>query len=47
MQSEYTSLLKNETWELVPPPRGINVVGPRWVFKVQHNAYGFINHFKA
>ena len=47
MQSEYTSIFKNETWELVPPPCGINVVGSLWVFKVKCNAYGFINHFKA
>ena len=31
MDSEYSSLLKNETWELVPPPEGKNIVGSRWI----------------
>ena len=30
--SEYESLLKNHTWDLVPPPDGKNVVGSRWIF---------------
>ena len=47
MQCEYISLLKNETWELVPSPRGINIVGCRWVFKVKRNADGTIDRFKA
>ena len=26
MESEYSSLLKNDTWDLVPPPEGKNIV---------------------
>ena len=29
MESEYSSLLKNDTWDLVPPPEGKNIVGKR------------------
>ena len=35
MDSEYSSLLKNETWELVPPIEGKNIVGSHWIFKSQ------------
>ena len=35
MDSEYSSLLKNETWELVPPTEGKNIVGSHWTFKSQ------------
>ena len=37
MKSEYSSLIKNDTWELVPPPEGKNIVGSRWVLKVKRN----------
>ena len=29
MKSEYSSLIKNDTWKLVPPPEGKNIVGSR------------------
>ena len=45
--SEYNSLISNCTWELVPPPKGKNIVGSRWVFKVKHNANGTVERFKA
>ena len=47
MNKEYDSLLKNETWDLVPRPKGVNVVGNRWVYKVKRNMDGTINRFKA
>ena len=42
-----TSLLKNETWELVPLPRGRKAIGNRWVFRVKENQAGEIERFKA
>ena len=42
MDAEYNSLMQNETWELVPPPVGKNIVGSRWVFKIKHNVDGNI-----
>ena len=30
--SEYTSLMENETWELVKLPEGRKTVGCKWVF---------------
>ena len=39
--------MQNETWELVPPPEGKNIVGSRWVFKVKRNSDGNVERFKA
>ena len=47
MESEYSSLLKNDTWDLVPPPEKKNIVGSRWVFKVKGDENGSVNRFKA
>ncbi|KAG6615789.1 gag-pol polyprotein [Phytophthora cinnamomi] len=35
--SEYDSLLKNKTWEVVPLPKGRKAIGNRWVFRVKEN----------
>ena len=45
--SEYGSLIENGTWELVPLPKGKNVVGSRWVFKVKRDGEGCVQRFKA
>ena len=45
--SEYESLMNNQTWELVSPPENKNIVGSRWVFKVKHAADGTVERFKA
>ena len=37
MSSEYSSLIKNDTWELVPPSNDKNIVGSKWVLKVKRN----------
>ena len=47
MESEYSSLLKNDTWDIVPPPEGKNIVGSRWVLKVKCGENGSVNRFKA
>jgi hypothetical protein len=40
--------MKNDTWELIPPPKGKNIVGSRWVFKVKHTvADGSVERFMA
>ena len=33
MNEEIESLHKNQTWELVKPPKGQNIIGCKWVFK--------------
>ena len=47
MISEYTSLMENDTWELVPPDENQNVVDSRWVYKVKRNENGSVDRFKA
>lgn len=45
--SEYQSLIDNETWVLAELPKGKNVVGSKWVFKVKYNADGSVERYKA
>ncbi|KAK1614057.1 hypothetical protein QYE76_019574 [Lolium multiflorum] len=47
MDSEYAALLRNQTWQLVPRPAGVNVIDSKWVFKVKHHADGSIERYKA
>jgi len=44
---EYTSLMENETWDLVELPPGRTPVGCRWVFKVKHGSDGKVERFKG
>src|SRR5271168_5065088 len=47
MQEEYSSIMKNDVWEVVPRPEGKSVVTSRWLYKVKHVADGSIEKFKA
>jgi hypothetical protein len=47
MDTEYSALLQNKTWQLVPPRAGINVIDSKWVFKVKKNSDGSIERYKA
>ncbi|KAJ0971875.1 hypothetical protein J5N97_019834 [Dioscorea zingiberensis] len=47
MDEEFTALLKNKTWHLVPPRRGLNVIDCKWVFKLKKNADGTLERYKA
>lgn len=35
MDLEYSELMKNEIWDLVPPKKGINLIDSKWVYKVK------------
>jgi len=41
------SLESNGTWELVDLPPGAKAIGSGWVFKIKHNADGFVEHYMA
>ena len=45
--SEYESLLKNETWTLVELPSGRKPVGCKGIFKVKYGNDGNVEQFKA
>ncbi|XP_042972819.1 uncharacterized mitochondrial protein AtMg00820-like [Carya illinoinensis] len=47
MKLEFDALLKNQTWDLVPPNPHANVVGCRWIFKIKQHAGGVVQRYKA
>ena len=40
MDAEFQALQKQETWFLVPPPPNVNLVGCKWVFKLELHSDG-------
>jgi histone deacetylase 1/2 len=47
MDAEFGALLKNNTWHLVPPQQGKNIVDCKWVFKIKRKADGTLDKYKA
>jgi histone deacetylase 1/2 len=47
MDKEYSALMKNKTWHLVPPNQSMNIIDCKWVYKVKRNAYGTLERYKA
>jgi hypothetical protein len=47
MDSEFDALLKNETWHLVPPNVGANIIDCKWVYKIKRKSDGSIDMYKA
>jgi len=47
MLSEYDALMKNKTWHLVPPQKGRNVIGCKWVYKIKRKSDGSLDRYKA
>ena len=35
MVEEYSSIMTNDVWEVVPRPQNRSVVGSRWIYKTQ------------
>ncbi|XP_071681692.1 uncharacterized mitochondrial protein AtMg00810-like [Lolium perenne] len=47
MDEEFSALLRNDTWRLVPPGHGRNIIDCKWVYKVKRKADGTIDRYKA
>lgn len=47
MQAEYSTLLHNHTWDLVPPHAAQNLIGCKWVYRIKYNPDGTIDGYKA
>jgi histone deacetylase 1/2 len=47
MEQEFKALIHNETWKLVPPISGVNVIDFKWVFKVKKHVDGSIERYKV
>lgn len=42
MDEEMEALYKNHTWDLVTRPTDINIIGPKWIFKIKLKEDGTI-----
>ncbi|GKF38526.1 ribonuclease H-like domain-containing protein, partial [Tanacetum coccineum] len=47
MHDEYTALIKNKTWTLVPRPPDTNIVRCMWLFRHKFLADGTLSRYKA
>ncbi|GJY12088.1 ribonuclease H-like domain-containing protein [Tanacetum coccineum] len=47
MRDEYTALIKNKTWTLVPRPPDANIVRCMWLFRHKYLADGTLSRYKA
>ena len=47
MEREIEMLEHAGTWETIPHPKGKNVVGSKWVFRLKRKADGSIDKYKA
>jgi hypothetical protein len=46
MVEEYTSIMRNDVWDIVSRPEGNSVVSFRWLYKINHIADGINKKFK-
>ena len=35
MQEEFSALMRNQTWCIVPPEQNIKLVGNKWIYRVK------------
>jgi hypothetical protein len=47
MEAEFDALMKNKTWQLVPPRKGSNVIDCMCVYKIKRRADGCLDKYKA
>ena len=47
MNEEYSALMRNNTWQLVPLPPGGVLIGSKWVFRLKYNSDGSLQKYKA
>jgi hypothetical protein len=47
MDEEYSVLMDNNTWDLVPLPKGRNIVRCRWIYRTNIAANGEIKKYKS
>lgn len=47
MDIEFEALTQNQTWDLVPQKKGLNLIDCRWIFKLKKKADGSIDRYKA
>ena len=47
MVEEYSSIMKNDVWDVLPRSEGKSVVSSKWIYKIKYAANGSIEKFKA
>ena len=47
MSEEYDALVRNGTWELVPPTDITNIVSCKWIFRIKRKSDGSIDKYKS
>ncbi|KAJ3680984.1 hypothetical protein LUZ60_015473 [Juncus effusus] len=47
MDEEMQALRKNETWDLIPKPKGVDPVTCKWVYKLKRKADESVERYKA
>lgn len=47
MDHEYSALMRNQTWHLVPPSKGKDIIDCKWVYKVKKKSDGSTDRYKA
>lgn len=46
-KEKYCALQNNQTWHLIPPKKGNNLIDCKWVYKMKRKADGSIDRYKA
>jgi histone deacetylase 1/2 len=47
MDIEYNSLMKHNTWHLVLPKKGSNIIDCKWVHRIKYKADGSVDKYKS
>jgi hypothetical protein len=47
MNEEYCSLMENDTWDLVPLPKGRKLVRCKWIYRTKYASDGSVERHKA
>ncbi|KAK9073638.1 hypothetical protein SSX86_007962 [Deinandra increscens subsp. villosa] len=47
MEDEYSALVQNGTWLLVPPVDGTNIVDCKWIYRIKRDKTGAPDRYKA
>jgi len=45
--NEYTAIVNNNTYRLVPLPKDRKSVTTKWIYKIKYNADGTVDYYKA
>lgn len=47
MDVEYSALMRNKTWHLVPPQKGRNIIDCKWLYKIKQKQDESLDSYKA